>query len=95
MEHALALVAAPEAGKTRAYYEIWIDGEKAAAAESAPEEVEPLYCSAYLPRKFKISFAAPGDNCVDVYTNDIGIVPRARRRTGWKASRSWWAAGSV
>ncbi len=61
--------------RTRAYYEIWIDGEKAAAAESAPEEAEPLYSSAYLPRKFKISFAAPGDNCVDVYTNDVGIVP--------------------
>jgi sulfite reductase (ferredoxin) len=60
--------------KTRAYYEVWINGEKAAAAESAPES-EPLYGPAYLPRKFKISFAAPGDNCVDVCTNDIGICP--------------------
>ncbi|HSW49498.1 MAG TPA: hypothetical protein VLH09_04950, partial [Bryobacteraceae bacterium] len=61
--------------RTRAYYEVWVDGEKAAAAESRPEEDEPLYGAAYLPRKFKIAFAAPGDNCVDVYTNDVGIVP--------------------
>ncbi len=60
--------------QTRAYYEIWIAGEKAAAAESA-EEVEPLYGAAYLPRKFKIGFALPEDNCIDVYTNDVGIVP--------------------
>ncbi|MDW8090301.1 MAG: NADPH-dependent assimilatory sulfite reductase hemoprotein subunit [Meiothermus sp.] len=57
--------------RTRAYYEIWLDGEKAVSAE----ESEPLYGDTYLPRKFKIAFAAPGDNCVDVYTQDIGIVP--------------------
>ena len=57
--------------KSRAYYEIWLDGEKAASAE----EDEPLYGDTYLPRKFKIGFAAPGDNCVDAYTQDIGIVP--------------------
>jgi sulfite reductase (ferredoxin) len=74
MQHALALSRRLKP-RTRAYYEVWIDGEKAAAAESFAEESEPLYAAAYLPRKFKISFAAPGDNCVDVYTNDIGIVP--------------------
>jgi sulfite reductase (ferredoxin) len=57
---------------TRAYYEIWLNGEKAAAAES---EEEPLYGAAYLPRKFKIGITPRGDNCVDVYTNDVGIVP--------------------
>ncbi len=57
--------------KTRAYYQIWMDGEKVAA-----EEVdEPVYGPAYLPRKFKIGFTAPGENCIDVYTNDVGIVP--------------------
>ncbi len=61
--------------RTRAYYEIWLDGEKAAAAESAPPEGEPLYGVTYLPRKFKIGIAAPGDNCIDVYSNDVGIVP--------------------
>jgi sulfite reductase (ferredoxin) len=61
--------------RTRAYYEIWLDGEKAAAAESAAPDEEPLYGATYLPRKFKIGFAAPGDNCIDVYSNDVGIVP--------------------
>ncbi len=61
--------------RTRAYYEIWLDGEKAAAAESAPPEDEPLYGDTYLPRKFKIGIAPAGDNCIDVYSNDVGIVP--------------------
>ena len=41
-------------------------------------EVEPLYGEAYLPRKFKIGFAFPGDNCIDVYTQDVGLVPVER-----------------
>ncbi|MER3483717.1 MAG: NADPH-dependent assimilatory sulfite reductase hemoprotein subunit [Meiothermus sp.] len=57
--------------KTHSYYELWLDGEKAASVE----ENEPLYGDTYLPRKFKIAFAFPGDNCVDAYTQDIGIVP--------------------
>jgi sulfite reductase (ferredoxin) len=61
--------------KTRAYYEIWMDGERSVAAES---EEEPLYGATYLPRKFKIAFAAPRDNCLDVYSNDVGIVPVCR-----------------
>ena len=61
--------------RTRAYYEIWLDGEKAVAAESAPPEDEPLYGDTYLPRKFKIGIAPAGDNCIDVYSNDVGIVP--------------------
>ena len=61
--------------RTRAYYEIWLDGEKAVAAESAAPEDEPLYGATYLPRKFKIGIAASGDNCIDVYSNDVGIVP--------------------
>jgi sulfite reductase (ferredoxin) len=61
--------------RTRAYYEIWLDGEKAAAAESVPPEDEPLYGDTYLPRKFKIGIAPAGDNCIDVYSNDVGIVP--------------------
>ena len=64
---------------TRAYYEIWLDGEKAATAESAAEETEPVLGPAYLPRKFKIGCAAPGDNCIDVYTNDVGLVPLVGR----------------
>ncbi len=62
--------------QTRSYYELWLDGEKAASVEEVSvEEKEPLYGDTYLPRKFKIAFASPGDNCVDAYTQDIGVVP--------------------
>jgi len=37
-------------------------------------EVEPLYGSTYLPKKFKIAFTVPGDNSIDLYINDIGCV---------------------
>ena len=62
--------------KSTAYYEIWIDGERAVSAEErTDDEVEPLYGATYLPRKFKIGFAFPGDNTTDIYANDIGIIP--------------------
>jgi len=57
--------------KTRAYYEIWLDEEKVA---SSGEEVEPVYGATYLPRKFKIAFAVPPVNDVDVFANDLGFV---------------------
>ncbi|HHY55495.1 MAG TPA: NADPH-dependent assimilatory sulfite reductase hemoprotein subunit [Chloroflexi bacterium] len=60
--------------RTRAYHELWIDGEKVALDPPQQEEVEPIYGKTYLPRKFKIAIAYPGDNCVDVYTQDIGLV---------------------
>nr|MDP9005806.1 NADPH-dependent assimilatory sulfite reductase hemoprotein subunit [Actinomycetota bacterium] len=59
--------------RTQAYWELWADGERAVSAEVVDDE--PLYGATYLPRKLKMGFAFPGDNCVDVYTNDIGIVP--------------------
>ncbi|MBA2625093.1 MAG: NADPH-dependent assimilatory sulfite reductase hemoprotein subunit, partial [Acidimicrobiia bacterium] len=58
--------------RTTAYWSLWVDGEMAASA--APVE-EPLYGATYLPRKFKISIAWPGDNCVDVFSQDVGLVP--------------------
>lgn len=57
--------------QTHAYHEIWMDGEKV----SAEQEQETIYGDVYLPRKFKIAIAYPGDNCVDIYTHDIGIIP--------------------
>ncbi|CAN0232749.1 unnamed protein product [Scytosiphon promiscuus] len=36
--------------------------------------VEPLYGDIYMPRKFKIGVTVPGDNSIDMYTNDIGLV---------------------
>eukprot|EP00545_Synedropsis_sp_CCMP1620_P011296 CAMPEP_0119008836 /NCGR_PEP_ID=MMETSP1176-20130426/3972_1 /TAXON_ID=265551 /ORGANISM="Synedropsis recta cf, Strain CCMP1620" /LENGTH=626 /DNA_ID=CAMNT_0006961245 /DNA_START=59 /DNA_END=1939 /DNA_ORIENTATION=- len=39
-----------------------------------PDSVEPIYGDRYLPRKFKIGVTVPGDNSLDVYTNDVGVV---------------------
>src|SRR5260221_170337 len=35
---------------------------------------EPLYGEQYLPRKFKVGIAVEGDNCIDVYSDDLGLV---------------------
>src|SRR2546421_12149179 len=60
---------------TGAYHEIWIDG--ALESSGQPEgEVEDLYGERYLPRKFKPAIALEDDNCVDVYSNDMGLVAR-------------------
>jgi len=66
--HAIAQHLAP---RTSAYREIWIDGERAGNPEP---DAEPLYGKTYLPRKFKIGIAVPPDNCIDVYTQDIGLI---------------------
>lgn len=56
--------------KTNAYHEIWLDGERV----NPEEENEPMYGETYLPRKFKIAFAYEGDNCMDLYSNDVGVI---------------------
>jgi sulfite reductase (NADPH) hemoprotein beta-component len=56
---------------TRAYYEIWLDEEQIAGAQ---EVLDPIYGQNYLPRKFKIGFAVPPSNDVDVYTQDLGFI---------------------
>eukprot|EP00466_Bigelowiella_natans_P009902 jgi/Bigna1/81799/fgenesh1_pg.84_\ len=35
---------------------------------------EPLYGKTYLPRKFKIAVTVEGDNSLDLYINDVGLV---------------------
>ena len=72
MEYAVALDQAVIA-KTKAYVEMWVDGEKQSLGNE-PEE-EPLYGSTYLPRKFKIGFAFPEDNSIDALSHDVAIVP--------------------
>src|SRR5215471_1596106 len=70
--HQIAMHLAP---RTQAYHEIWIDGEQVETVQLPAEtETEPIYGPTYLPRKFKIGVAFPGDNCIDVYTQDIGLV---------------------
>ncbi len=63
--------------RSGAYQEIWLDGMK---CDHLPQPVkgndpEPIYGKEYLPRKFKFAFAFPEDNCTDIYSNDVGIVP--------------------
>lgn len=77
----------PQSG---AYYEIWLDGEKVISGEENPavkearrhqnngtlfeDSQEPIYGTQFMPRKFKICVTVPGDNSVDIYTQDLGLV---------------------
>lgn len=79
--------------QSAAYWELWIDGEKAVTV-GAPEPTEPIYGATYLPRKFKIGIAWPGDNSVDVYSQDCGIVPIDRpNKVGTPVSGAMILAG--
>ncbi|MBD2435999.1 sulfite reductase, ferredoxin dependent [Nostoc sp. FACHB-110] len=76
--------------QTGAYYEIWLDGEKAISAEEDPQvkaarqsngngtvihdSEEPLYGTYYMPRKFKACVTVPGDNSIDLYSQDLTLV---------------------
>jgi sulfite reductase (ferredoxin) len=76
--------------QTGAYYEIWLDGEKVISGEEAPEvkaarqqnqngtlmadPEEPIYGQHYMPRKFKVAVTVPGDNSVDLYSQDVSLV---------------------
>lgn len=35
---------------------------------------EPIYGNLFLPRKFKVGVTVPGDNSLDLFTNDLGLV---------------------
>lgn len=59
---------------TKAYHEIWLDGEKVVDSLSNGEEQEPIYGPVYLPRKFKIGVAIPPSNDVDVFSQDLGFI---------------------
>jgi len=57
------------------YPSIWIDGnELELNAEASVAPPDPLYGRHFLPRKFKIAFATPPLNDVDIFTNDLGYV---------------------
>ncbi|PMG70992.1 assimilatory sulfite reductase (NADPH) hemoprotein subunit [Vibrio lentus] len=59
--------------KTRAYAEIWLDGEKLATTDE-----EPILGSNYLPRKFKTTVVIPPQNDVDVHANDLNFIAMAK-----------------
>lgn len=70
--HKVAMALAPQ---TKAYHSIWIDGVQLdnEAAENK-NFVDPIYGKTYLPRKFKIAFAIPPVNDMDLFTNCLGFI---------------------
>jgi sulfite reductase (NADPH) hemoprotein beta-component len=60
--------------KTRAYHQIWVDGVELKLTEEDANFVDPLYGKTYLPRKFKVAFAIPPVNDIDLFTNDCGFI---------------------
>jgi sulfite reductase (ferredoxin) len=58
---------------SEAHWEIFVNGEKAVSREEFEER--PFYGETYLPRKFKIAVAHPNENCVDVFAQDVGLIP--------------------
>jgi sulfite reductase (NADPH) hemoprotein beta-component len=63
--------------KTRAYAEIWLDGEKIEGGTETGE-VEPILGPNYLPRKFKTTVVIPPHNDVDVHANDLNFIAIAK-----------------
>tara|TARA_B100000579_G_C22849238_1_gene866299 strand:- start:11209 stop:12900 length:1692 start_codon:yes stop_codon:yes gene_type:complete len=62
--------------KSKGYYEIWVDGEKVSTKINNDKiKEDSLYKKTYLPRKFKIGVGHELDNSIDIYTQDIGILP--------------------
>ncbi len=65
-EHALA--------KSGAYSEIFYDVRPEPREDGTRPEQEPFYGKQYMPRKFKIGFAVPPSNDIDVYAQDLGLI---------------------
>ncbi len=76
---ALALHFTP---RTPAYHELWIGdpdtSEQRLAGGGTDDEVEPIYGKVYLPRKFKMAVGFASDNCIDIYTHDLGFLAVVR-----------------
>jgi sulfite reductase (ferredoxin) len=51
-----------------------VQARQSKGAVYSGDDAEPLYGSTYLPRKFKVAVTVPGDNAVDLLTQDIGLV---------------------
>jgi sulfite reductase (NADPH) hemoprotein beta-component len=60
--------------KTRAYHQIWVEGVELKLTDEDAHFADPLYGKTYLPRKFKVAFAIPPLNDIDIFTNDCGFI---------------------
>jgi sulfite reductase (ferredoxin) len=67
-------IAAHLAPRSKAYHDVWLNGERMSPDAEQTDGVEPIYGKVYLPRKFKTAFGLPHDNCVDLYANDLGFL---------------------
>lgn len=69
------------APRSSSYHDLWLTdletGEKQ-KVETEGDTVEPIYGQTYLPRKFKMGIALPDDNCIDIYTHDLGFLAIVR-----------------
>ena len=59
---------------TTAYHEIWLISEDGREKVAGSKDREPIYGPTYLPRKFKMSFAIPPRNDVDVFAHDLSFI---------------------
>ena len=88
LQETAAALAEHLAPRTRAYHEIWLNGERVeegvrgqGSGVSQEDESEPLYGKVYLPRKFKTGLALPEDNCIDVHGQDLGLLAIVENKT--------------
>ncbi len=86
------------APRTPAYHSIWLEdetGKNVPAPVDLPEVDEPMYGKTYLPRKFKVALAFPGDNCTDIFTNDIGLIGLFDETTGELHGVNFYVGGGL
>ena len=73
LQETATILAAHLAPRSRAYHEIWLNGQPMWDSQAVPD-IEPLYGKVYLPRKFKTGLALPQDNCIDIHAQDLGLL---------------------
>jgi sulfite reductase (ferredoxin) len=76
------------APRSSAWFDIWVDeasGERPSPPVGEPAanaNEEPVYGRSYLPRKMKTAIGLPEDNCVEVHTQDVGLLAVVERAGG-------------
>jgi sulfite reductase (NADPH) hemoprotein beta-component len=62
--------------QTSAFEEVWFNEQP---AKPRGDDEEPFYGRQYMPRKFKMGFAIPPSNDIDIYSQDLGFIAVASR----------------
>jgi sulfite reductase (ferredoxin) len=74
LQAAADAIASHLAPRTRAYFDIWLNGQELRPSRGPSTDDEPIYGRTYLPRKFKTGLALRDDNCIDIYAQDLGFL---------------------